>query len=399
MPSSMPKSIITSPSLSRAKQSNQRCFYLDWLRFFAVLGVFLIHVAEPFTPYGPLKNDRTSMAMTVSAGFLFFWIMPLFFFLAGASAKFALDVRTSLQFLRERFLRLIIPYIAGVLILIPPMVYITGLSHSWIHCSFLAYYPQFFKNLNFVGSLGFLSTLGGHLWFLPFLFLISLLTLNLFLYLRTPSGQTPISKIASLCERYGLLTLFIIPVVLIHLAFKVGFGTYGWRNLLYFLPFYVLGFVVFSNKRFAQMIERKTLTALLVGILCFAFLATIYVAGFGEKLETNPSWSALFVLYSVIRSLNVLAWIFFVMGIGIKFMNRTNSFYGYAVEIVLPFYILHYAVIRLVTFYVVRWHTGIAVKFLSLAVASLILIIVLYDVLIRRLNIMRFLFGMKIRRA
>jgi hypothetical protein len=79
-------------------------------------------------------------------------------------------------------------------------------------------------------------------------------------------------------------------------------------------------------------------------------------------------------------------------------LNRTNVFYGYAVEIVLPFYILHYAVLRFVSFYVVRWHTGIAVKFFSLAVASLILIVVLYEALIRRLSIMRLLFGMKIRK-
>jgi glucans biosynthesis protein C len=377
----------------------ERCYYIDWLRFFAVLGVFLVHVAEPFTPYGPLRNDPTSMAMTLFGGFLFLWIMPFFFFLAGAAASFALEARTALQFLQERFRRLIVPYVFGVLILIPPVWFITLLSRSQIQGSFLAYYPQFFKNLEFNGGLGFLHKIGGHLWFLPFLFLASAVTIPLFLYLRTPSGQTLISKVAVICGRFGLLTLFIIPVILIHLALRVGFvGHNNWQNLLYFLPFYVLGFVVFNDKRFEQMIERKTLTAMFVGIFCFAFLAVMYVLGFGEKLETNPSLSVLFVLYSVVRSLNIWAWILFVIGIGIKFLNRTNSFYGYAVEIILPFYILHYVVLRFVSFYIVRWHTGIAVKFFSLAFASLVMIVVLYEVFVRHLNIMRFLFGMKIRK-
>jgi hypothetical protein len=236
------------------------------------------------------------------------------------------------------------------------------------------------------------------LWFLPFLFITSAVTIPFFLYLRTSSGQTLISKITGLCQRYGLLILFIIPVVLIHFAFRVGFvGLNNWQNLLYFLPFYILGFVVFSDKWFEQIIERKILTALAVGILCFAFMALMCLVG-GEKLEIHPSWSWLSVLYSLIRTLNVWAWILFFTGVGVKFLNRPNAFYGYAVEIILPFYILHYAVIRFVTYYVVRWHTDITVKFLSLGIISFIMTIVLYEVIVRRLNIMRFLFGMKLRK-
>ncbi len=385
------------PPESRA---GERCRYIDWLRVFAVLGVFLLHTAEPFTPSGPLRNDPTSMVMTVFTGFLFLWIMPFFFFLAGAGTKFALEVRTATQFLKERFFRLVIPYVAGVLIVIPPMAYITGLSRSQIDCSYFAYYPQFFRNLESDGGLGFLHRVGGHLWFLPFLFLVSLLTLNLFLYLRTHSGQVLLSKAAALCERYGLLILFVIPTFLVHVTFRVGFtGAYGCRSFLYFIPFYVLGFVIFSNRRFEQMIERKTLIALFVGIFCFALLTAMDLAGFSEKLETNPSWSALFTLYSIIRSLNVWAWIFFVLGIGVKFLNRTNVFYDYAVELVLPFYILHYPVICLVTAYVVKWHTGVAEKFVFLTAISFVLTIVLFEVFVKRLNLMRFLFGMKIRNA
>ena len=92
MCASIPKSII----VSKGKQSQERCYYIDWLRFFAMLGVFFLHATEPFTPYGPLRNEPTSMAMTVSEGFLFLWIMPFFFFLAGASAKFALNARTEI---------------------------------------------------------------------------------------------------------------------------------------------------------------------------------------------------------------------------------------------------------------------------------------------------------------
>ena len=141
----MPNSVIANV----AKQSRQRCYYIDWLRFFAILGVFLIHVGEVFTPYCALKNDKTSTTILIFDSFIFLWIMPFFFFLAGASAKFALDARTASQFLKERFFRLIIPYVVGVLILIPPMSFITELSRSQIHGSFFAYYSRFFRNFEY----------------------------------------------------------------------------------------------------------------------------------------------------------------------------------------------------------------------------------------------------------
>jgi glucans biosynthesis protein C len=365
-----------------------------------MLGVFLVHVGEVFTPYGPLKNDQTSLLITVFAGFIFLWIMPLFFFLAGASAKFALEVRTAAEFLRERFFRLVIPYCAGVLMLMPPMWYITLSSHSEMKASFWAYYLQFFGNFNYAGGFGLLHRIGGHLWFLSFLFIVSAANVLPFFYLRAERGRTLISKAAGLCERFGLLPLFVLPVSVIQVAFKVSFtGTYDWPNLLYLLPFYLLGFVVFSDNRFERMIAKGGWTALLVGMSCFAFLGAMYMFGPGEKLETSPSWTWLFLAYSVIRSLNVWAWILFLVGMGMRFLNRTGRFYLCAVEIIMPFYILHYAVIRGVAFYVVRWPAGIAVKFSCLAIISFVLTVVLFEVFVKRLRVMRFLFGMKMRRG
>ena len=385
---------------SSAGRASERCRYVDWLRVLAVLGVFLLHTAEPFTPYGAVRNDPASMPLTVFAAFFYFWIMPFFFFLAGAGAKFALEIRTASQFLKERFLRLVVPYVAGVLMVVPPMAYVTGPGHSQMDVSYFAWYPRFFTNLEFAGGLGFLHRLGAHLWFLPFLFLVSLGTLNLLLFLRTRSGQVLLSKAADLGRYDGLLTLFAIPTTLVYVIFQVGFtGVYGWRNFLYFIPFYILGFVIFSQPRFAQLVERRTLMALVIGIFGFVFLSAMYLAGFGEKLETHPSWSALFILYSIIRNLNAWVWTLFVLGIGIKFLNRTNVLYAYAVELVLPFYILHYAIIRLVTVHLIGWHTGAAVKFVCLTVISLVLTVVLFEVFIKRLNWMRFLFGLKSREA
>jgi hypothetical protein len=66
-------------------------------------------------------------------------------------------------------------------------------------------------------------------------------------------------------------------------------------------------------------------------------------------------------------------------------------------EAALPFYILHQTVIIAAGYYVVQWNAGIAVKFAAIASAGFAGSLLIYEVLIRRVGALRFLFGMKPR--
>ena len=97
-----------------------RLDYLDWLRMLATLGVFLLHATCVFNTLDfHIKNAKQSTAITVIHGFLLPWGMPLFFLIAGAGSWFALQRRTPGQYTRERFNRLLIPFVVGSLLLSP----------------------------------------------------------------------------------------------------------------------------------------------------------------------------------------------------------------------------------------------------------------------------------------
>jgi glucan biosynthesis protein C len=68
----------------------------------------------------------------------------------------------------------------------------------------------------------------------------------------------------------------------------------------------------------------------------------------------------------------------------------------YANEAVLPFYILHQTVLLAVGFFVLRWGIPDALEGATIAVISLAIILASYEYLVRRWNVMRFLFGMKL---
>ena len=84
------------------------------------------------------------------------------------------------------------------------------------------------------------------------------------------------------------------------------------------------------------------------------------------------------------------------MGLGRRFLSFNNKFLAYANEAVLPFYILHHTVIYIIGFDVIQWSSDIGSKFVIISIASFTIIMAIYEVLIRRINLPRFLFGMKL---
>jgi glucan biosynthesis protein C len=68
---------------------------------------------------------------------------------------------------------------------------------------------------------------------------------------------------------------------------------------------------------------------------------------------------------------------------------------SYGNEAVLPFYVLHEPVIVAVAWVIVRWPAPLLVKYLSVVAASFVLTLALYEGLVRRFKLTRFLFGMK----
>ena len=62
------------------------------------------------------------------------------------------------------------------------------------------------------------------------------------------------------------------------------------------------------------------------------------------------------------------------------------------------FYILHQTIIVTIGLYLIDWDIAVLLKYAVLSTASFCVIMVLYEILVRRINILRYLFGLKIDR-
>src|SRR5262249_6868719 len=133
-------------------------------------------------------------------------------------------------------------------------------------------------------------------------------------------------------------------------------------------------------------IEAHRKAALLTGI---SIIALAYWLILGRRQSGDG------VFFGVFRSVNVIAWLVAILGFGSKCLNFQNRFLNYANEAVLQFYILHQTIILGIGFFVVRWGIGIPAKFVVIGLSSFVSIMLTYHFVIRPINALRFLFGMK----
>jgi hypothetical protein len=87
-----------------------------------------------------------------------------------------------------------------------------------------------------------------------------------------------------------------------------------------------------------------------------------------------------------------------ILGFARRHLNFGTARLNYANEAVLPFYILHQTVLLGVGYFVVQWAIPDLLKWGIILLVSFSIIMLLYEFLVRRFDVMRFLFGMKPRR-
>ncbi|MCY7272175.1 MAG: acyltransferase family protein, partial [Phormidesmis sp. CAN_BIN44] len=109
----------------------------------------------------------------------------------------------------------------------------------------------------------------------------------------------------------------------------------------------------------------------------------------------DRSYSPEYVMYQMFRGFNSWWWVIAILSLARSHLNFKSRLLQYTNEASYPFYILHQSVVVIIGFYVIQWNIGVLEKFIITSTGSLIGTIGLYELLIRRFNIHRFLFGLK----
>jgi len=384
-----------------------RLYYLDWLRVLAILAVLFLHCSKIFDYHTTVVfNTVRSPVLSAYREFGLLWIMPLFFILSGAAVYLSLRSRGKGEFIIARIIRLLLPLVLiGTFIINPPYVYIERLFSGQAASGFFQWYPHFFDGIyGFGGNFAPLGQ-GTHLWYLEFLFIYSLILLPLFIRSKK-LGISCLSRLSIHFEKPWALFFLFLPISAVSAIFEIiGLGGVrvmgGWDPISYLL-FFTYGYLIFSNTRIQETIRKYSTAFLVVSLILTAlyldshFGANLKIPGVtrhdllndGASLPLNhPVWIAV----QAFRGLLAWCWIIGLLGLGGRFLNFNNKFLVYANEAVLPFYILHHTIIYIIGFYVIQWSSGVATKFLMISIASFVAIMAIYEILVRRVSILRIL--------
>src|SRR5262245_49557781 len=378
---------------------------IDWLRVFAVYLLFVFHVGKVFdpAPFYHIRNADLSFPMLVLCGFISLWHMPLFFVLAGWSAVASLQTRGQRRFVVERVRKLAIPLLAGAVLLGPPIKYLElrsglDLNHAglWVAAplqagfrtvipsglplalpfdeSFLTFLPTFFTRLD-----RFTWT---HLWFLAYLFTLTLLYLPAFRWVLRRRD-----RLARL--RPAMVYVPILPLAVIQLTMRSRWpgiqNLYNdWANVAYYSVYLLAGFLLACHPMLEHLVQREWKRSLAIGL---GATAVLLLAVLG--IMASP---AVLLVGSA-----VAGWCFVValLGLAHRFLTTSGPALHYLSESAFPVYVLHQAAIVLPGYFLIRLPLGIGAKFVLLLLVSVSLTVAVYQWLVRPFAVPRFLLGMK----
>lgn len=372
------------------KPISNRRFDLDWLRVLAILTVFIFHSGRFFDRMEwHVKNPMTYQGAQIWTMFLASWMMPLIFVISGASIYFALG--KVVKFIKDKILRLLVPLLVGVFTHIALGVYLERLTHQQFTGSFFEFYPKYFQGM--YGDGGNFAWMGLHLWYLLILFVFTLALMPVFYWFKG-SGKKVLDQLGNFLALPGVFYLLALPVAWIMVTVNPrsiwGERAWGGWSLLGYIPFFLYGFILFSHNGLQETIKRWRWVSLALTIICTAALAYT-----NDRYGNAAFGSRGYTLVNGLFGGNAWLWSVSIFGFGMKRLNFQTRFLSYANEAVLPFYILHQTILLCVGYYVTRWEIPDAVKYMVIFLGSLIIIMALYEFVIRRWNVMRVLFGMK----
>lgn len=369
-------------------QKTERQYYIDWLRILLIMSVFLYHIGMIFNTWPwHIKNDeQNGGTLRLLMTFLHSWRMPLLFMLSGAGTFFALGKRTSGQYLSERFKRLVIPLAAGIFILVPVQVYIERINQ---YSSLVEFYPHMFEGIYPEGNFSW-----HHLWFIAYLFVISLFISPFLNFLRSKRFQRFTTTIEKIVIKPFALNIFIIPLLLSQILLRPFFETEtndlvnDWASITYYILFFFAGFILLPVSNITEAMRKYRLLYLAEVIAVTIIMFKLpYMARSEESGEIIRDVSSIF-----------LAWSCAVTAIGFakQYFNKNSPLRKLANEAIYPFYLLHQPVIVITGFFTIQFDVTVAWKVIIVLLSSFTLTTSIYWFLIRPFNLLRIIFGMKI---
>ena len=341
---------------------------IDWIRIIALGMLIIYHAVIAFQPWGHLisfiQNKESLEFLWLFMMIFNIWRIPILFMVSGMGAFFALRNKNWKEFLKDRSVRILFPYIFGFFFICP----ITLFFAATFYGKQIGYFPN-----------------PGHLWFLGNIYSYVFLLLPIMLYcIKNPDNF--IFKIFRILlkHRLGILSLALITGLEGVLFSPHDYSDYfmNIHGFMIGLICFFLGFILVSMKNdFWPIIQNiRFISLFLASIFCMTrlyFALTIDYEG--------PKF---------VIGFESMCWMLAVFGYGSLYLNHESKALTYFNGAVYPIYILHMPLQSLLSYLIMPTKISLLLKLNLLIIGTLFCSILLYE-MIKRMNWIRPIFGLK----
>jgi peptidoglycan/LPS O-acetylase OafA/YrhL len=346
----------------------ERNHFLDNIRWMALFLLFPFHSFIIYNNFGEgnyIKGPENAFLSNFTS-VLWPWFMSLLFVIAGISAMYALKKRTIKQYFIERIKKLFVPLFFGVILICPFLTFFAEKFHNNYSGTYFQQYILFFtKETDLTGYNGGFTP--AHLWFLLYLFIISIIAIPLFRFI-----PKRINNVVGKINLFTLILLFLIPFIG-HYILNIGGKSVG-----EFFLYFILGYYVFSNE---YIIEKCARYKWLFGFISLISLPIYLYIGNG-------------IITAIIQRLYGFCTIVFIIGIGKAKLYFSNKLTEYFSKMSFGIYLFHLPWVTIIAYYILKYIQNIYLQAIIITFASIPFTILTVEIL-KRTIVTRFMFGLK----
>ncbi len=393
----MYKTLLMELLNKRASNQSNRLHHLDWLRVIAIGLLVLFHIGMVYVPeWGfHFKHESQSTLLQHLMLTLSPWRMGLLWFISGVALRFMLLKQSGRSLLWTRSIQLLFPLLIGVLIVVPPQLYIEMKQASKMPLDFWPFiYAFYFEPLNYFDDYqsGIWPHVDvNHLWFLRSLWKYSIaLLLISFLFERTPLFIKKWAQKAGdfVSNKLLALSIMLIASTLLIDTLLTGDDVREMYGLLLLLMGFSLGSVdSFWNKLSASWIKMTQLAFVSLTAFQFGF-SYIWQTGLNES--NNLAALILGIVYACAKTMPVLA----ILAIASRYLNRKSSVINELNRWVFPVYIVHQTIIIIAAYTLSSFRIPIVLEGLTVFILT-IMFCWLGTVMIKNSTMLQVSFGVK----
>ena len=358
----------------------KRKYFLDWLRVLAFAALIIFHVGMLYVSWDyNLKSPRLYPGLEPWMTALSPWRLALMFVISGVASRFLIERLGPGAFARDRLLRLIPVILTGMYVVIPPQTYVALAVRGIVQTDFPTFWwTQYLRaNQTLVAPLGMTLPTWDHLWFLVYLLVYTVLAAGIASVGRRVIRREIVIPVWALllappvwlvCT--NLLILTAAPIT--HALVNDWGGHLKWGGL------FLSGFLAARQDQFWDVLQKHRGTLLVVATGLFLV-----------QTQTNdPVWSAVSGLY---------AWaaICTLIGFAKYWLDQPSFVLSHLNEAVLPIYVLHQPILLIAAFWLFPMGLPVQVEAAILIALTGFGALMIYELLIRPITVLRFLFGLK----